>query len=160
MGDARRPGDTHTVAVGASFGAGAVGLHSLRYSFKPSSAAAAPAGTLTLRDREAHLSVPLGGGAPPLNFTGHADATKTSECALICDADGSWRLERLGRSIKDLKPDRSPTPPVPAIIPAAIIPVVGVKRKEPEVPEAFDADDDVSARDLFGDDDSQPPLDA
>lgn len=101
------PGMTYKVTKGASFSKTAEAkLHTLRYSFKPQSVSKASKGRLQVNGHEAILT---SDGPPKVVFEGNVESHKTSEFALICDADGSWRLERLGSNIKNLMVQRDAT---------------------------------------------------
>ena len=39
-------------------------------------------------------------------FRGKANAHKESECVLLCDGNGVWRIERLDTSVTNVKPER------------------------------------------------------
>ena len=109
MSEACRPraGVKYEVAIGESVRRpdSAAGHHTLRYSFKPSSADYTKTAKLKISGQSAEVRVPSTGGKE-IVFNGKADAHKKTEFVLICDADGAWRLERLGQSIKNLKAER------------------------------------------------------
>ena len=46
-------------------------------------------------------------GAGDVSFTGNTSDYKGTDCALICDANGAWRIELLSQSIVNLKAERS-----------------------------------------------------
>lgn len=90
------------VQVGSSFRKGneQSQLHTLRYSFKPGSVSSKRPGKLRIRGEDAKLKV--GENV----FRGKANAHKASECVLLCDGNGVWRIERLDTSVTNLKPER------------------------------------------------------
>jgi hypothetical protein len=93
-----KAGVEHPVKLGTSVRRGrSAETLTLRYSFRPGSCDIKKPGKLKLRDEVAELRV--GDTA----FHGKATAPKVSEFVLIHDKHG-WRLERLGRSIKNLNP--------------------------------------------------------
>ena len=93
-------GVEHPVKLGASLTQCRIAKTlTLRYSFRPASCDIKKPGKLKLRDDVAELRI----GDGKTTFHGKATAPKVSEFVLIHDKDG-WRLERLGRSIKNLNP--------------------------------------------------------
>ena len=109
LADVRRANVTHSVAVGESFrGSSAKKIHTLRYNFKPEKADFKRGGKLKLQGASVELSVPSTSGGQ-LVLSGNSEPHKEVECALICDAGGSWRIEKLDRNIKNLKQERTVT---------------------------------------------------
>ena len=81
-------------------------MHTLRYSFKPSSGDWKKCAEVTLRGQNAEVCVPSTLGTNDLLFRGKAETHRTTECLLMCDAEGKWTLTRLSRSLKNLVPER------------------------------------------------------
>jgi hypothetical protein len=132
----------YPVRLGASFGAGQASHHSLRYSFKPSSADFSRRGKVLVRGPAAEARVPGETAEKSFVFRGKAETHKASECVLVC-RDGSWTLERLHYKVLHLKAERSEsTVRPPSVEPAA---------PEPAVTDNS-SDADVEASDLFGED--------
>ena len=100
---------THAVALGESLrGRGRSSeLVSMRYTFKPTSADWSRPGKLRLSGRAAELEVAsLESSAPATLFSGTCDEAKETECLLLCDSSGQWRIERIHKHIKNLRPQR------------------------------------------------------
>ncbi len=171
MADGPQPGRRYDVARGASLDqrTGAASLHTLRYEFKRTHSVGArePPADLRVNSSQgtARLKLASRGRAGSAAFSGKAEPHKATDFALICDADGQWRLERLGHNIKNLivepktkgREGRSvppPAPAAPAAAPAAAEPAAAPAACEPS-PATRDSDVSVAA--LFGDDDDSQP---
>lgn len=97
----------HEVTVGTSFAQGAPRtMHTMRYNFKPTSAEWKRRGRLRIRDKSAKVLMPVVGSKQQMTFSGNVEQHRPSECLLIRDNDGKWRIERLGMNIKNLKQER------------------------------------------------------
>mmetsp|Transcript_38210 Transcript_38210/g.76554 ORF Transcript_38210/g.76554 Transcript_38210/m.76554 type:complete len:156 (-) Transcript_38210:90-557(-) len=116
------PGKRYSVERGASLAAGAglsTSFDTLRYNFKPASAAAADRGRLRLSSGgHVKLSTIPTASAGGVIFDGNSEDHRHTAFALVCDRNGIWRLERLQRSIKNLAHRRATAearpPPPPA----------------------------------------------
>ena len=96
------PGVTYDVKLGKRR------AHTLRYSFKPASTDWSKRGTLAIEGQDAEVRVPSSDASGDVVFRGTAEALRdrTTEFALICDADGQWRLERIGSRVASLMAQR------------------------------------------------------
>ena len=157
----------HEVRLGASFRAAAPPAHhTLRYSFKPSSADFTRRGRLEVRGGAVDMCVPSKGAADPLAFSGKVDSHKGSECVLICRG-GRWTLERLHLNVRNLKAERPEPkktgvlqPPPPRRSPSQQSPSPRSQQQQPSPqpePEGASADasadDDLDEGELFGEED-------
>lgn len=176
-------GVSHEVVLGESFRrVRPRRVHTLRYSFKPARADFSRAGRLLIEGESVELLVAsTTNPESTLSFSGNSEPYKGVECALICDADGRWRIEKLDRNIKNLKLERSEGGGSSAAADLRggsisqrratdaeeqySIPSVRSVDEEgsTNVQDALEAntvEDDVDASDLFGDDDdSQDEVD-
>ena len=98
----------HTVHLGRSFGRASthLGVHTLRYSFKPSSSDWTKRGRVAISGQVATLKQPAVSGNGDITFRGKAEEHRATDCLLVCDSDGRWTLERMKRNVKDLKAER------------------------------------------------------
>jgi hypothetical protein len=122
--------------------------HTLRFSFKPTSCSTAKRrGRISIEDEKAGVSLPTSNGAD-VTFSGKAEAHKKTEFLLLCSADGTWRLEKMGRNIKNLQLQRSEHA---MVTPTAAGRATAVGDEDDD---AGDEDEEsILESDLFGDED-------
>jgi len=140
-----------SVARGATFTSrDPPSLHTLRYAFKPESVARASSGRLRFAARGA-VELRVATEAKEVVFNGNTEDHKSTEFALICDSDGSWRLEKLSKNIKNMTVSREAAPrvPPPRRSPPRAARHTASASGAAALGEATE-DADVDAHDLFG----------
>ena len=137
----------------------------MRYNFKPDSAQWVRPGRLKVQGLQAEMRTD-NVQAGEIIFVGKAEDSKPTECVLICDHNGRWRLERLHRGLRNMRAERSSAGGSTQIAGSAARngPVAAAATSEPEAMATVDETD------LFGGDDGEeeeamlhphePPTDA
>lgn len=106
--NAIKEGIAYDVELGASFRGGVATHHTLRYSFKPPTADYTQRGRVSINGAAVEIKVPTKSSSPVV-FRGKNDAHRSSECLLVCRG-GKWTLERLDKSMRELRAEREEAP--------------------------------------------------
>ena len=123
MPSVTKPSGKHNVSIGTSFAEGSLSsFHTMRYRSEP--AAAKSFGKLQIRGKVAEMSVDSHRAGAATTYLGNVENHNETECVLICDNSGKWRLERLHLNMKNLRassareqeaPDEASRVPVQAL---------------------------------------------
>lgn len=97
------PSGKHKIVVGTSFSeqSHTSSFHALRYSSETSSPKPFTSGRMQVRGKVVEMKVDTPEGET--TYLGSVEDHKETDCVLICDNSGKWRLERLHLNLKSLR---------------------------------------------------------